>query len=221
MRKYLVCGQVKQAGLTRKIKMYTGIVAGTAPVIEIEDGEIIRSLTINLDGYLENLKIGASVALDGVCMTVVSIEDTLVKFDAIEETLNRTTLGRLEVGSIVNVERSLRMGDELGGHIISGHVLMVAKIIDRVERGKGTDFLIENPLEARPYILEKGFISIDGMSLTIGNITDESFSLHIIPETLRITTISNKKAGDYVNIEIDSRTQAVVDTIRRSMEVKK
>jgi riboflavin synthase len=201
--------------------MYTGIVAGTAPVIEIEDGEIIRSLTINLDGYLENLKIGASVALDGVCMTVVSIEDTLVKFDAIEETLNRTTLGRLEVGSIVNVERSLRMGDELGGHIISGHVLMVAKIIDRVERGEGTDFLIENPLEARPYILEKGFISIDGMSLTIGNITDESFSLHIIPETLRITTISNKKAGDYVNIEIDSRTQAVVDTIRRSMEVKK
>lgn len=221
MRKYLVCGLVKQAGLTRKIKMYTGIVAGTAPVIEIEDGEIIRSLTINLDGYLENLKIGASVALDGVCMTVVSIEDTLVKFDAIEETLNRTTLGRLEVGSIVNVERSLRMGDELGGHIISGHVLMVAKIIDRVERGEGTDFLIENPLEARPYILEKGFISIDGMSLTIGNITDESFSLHIIPETLRITTISNKKAGDYVNIEIDSRTQAVVDTIRRSMEVKK
>jgi riboflavin synthase len=201
--------------------MYTGIVAGTAPVIEIEDGEIIRSLTINLDGYLENLKIGASVALDGVCMTVVSIEDTLVKFDAIEETLNRTTLGRLEVGSIVNVERSLRMGDELGGHIISGHVLMVAKIIDRVERGEGTDFLIENPPEARPYILEKGFISIDGMSLTIGNITDESFSLHIIPETLRITTISNKKAGDYVNIEIDSRTQAVVDTIRRSMEVKK
>jgi riboflavin synthase len=221
LRKYLVCGQVKQAGLTRKIKMYTGIVAGTAPVIEIEDGEIIRSFTINLAGYLANLEIGASVALDGVCMTVVSIEDTLVKFDAIEETLNRTTLGRLEVGSIVNVERSLRMGDELGGHLISGHVLMVAKIIAREERGEGTDFLIENPPEARPYILEKGFISIDGMSLTIGDITDESFSLHIIPETLRITTISNKKAGDYVNIEIDSRTQAVVDTIRRSMEVKK
>jgi len=221
LRKYLVCGQVKQAGLTRKIKMYTGIVAGTAPVIEIEDGEIIRSFTINLAGYLANLEIGASVALDGVCMTVVSIEDTLVKFDAIEETLNRTTLGRLEVGSIVNVERSLRMGDELGGHLISGHVLMVAKIIGREERGEGTDFLIENPPEARPYILEKGFISIDGMSLTIGDITDESFSLHIIPETLRITTISNKKAGDYVNIEIDSRTQAVVDTIRRSMEVKK
>jgi|TARA_B000000475_G_C15954535_1_gene430223 riboflavin synthase len=205
----------------RKIEMYTGIVAGTAPVVCIDDGDIIRSFTINLDGYLNDLQIGASVALDGVCMTVVSIEDSLVRFDAIEETLSRTTLGKLKVGSLVNIERSLKMGDELGGHMISGHVWMTAKIIERKERGEGTDFLIENPPEARPYILEKGFISIDGMSLTIGKITDNNFSLHIIPETLRITTISEKKVGDSVNIEIDSRTQAVVDTIRRSMEVNK
>ena len=102
--------------------MYTGIVAGTAPVVEIIDGDIIRSFTINLDGYIDGLQIGASVALDGVCMTVVSIDGALVRFDAIEETLSRTTLGRLEVGSIVNIERSLKMGDELGGHMISGHV---------------------------------------------------------------------------------------------------
>jgi|TARA_B100001996_G_scaffold374251_1_gene352643 riboflavin synthase len=201
--------------------MYTGIVAGTAPVTEIKDEEIIRCLTVNLEKYLEDLEIGASVALDGVCMTVVSIDGNLVKFDAIEETLNRTTLGKLEVGTLVNIERSLKMGDEIGGHMISGHVWMIAKIIDRKERGKGIDFLIENPPDARPYILEKGFISIDGMSLTIGKVTDDFFSLHIIPETLRVTTISNKKVGDYVNIEIDSRTQAVVDTIRKSMDVKK
>jgi len=221
LQEYLVCGQGKRAGLTRKIEMYTGIVAGTAPVTEIKEGEIIRSLTVNLGGYLEDLEIGASVALDGVCMTVVSIEGTLVKFDAIEETLRRTTLGKLEVGSLVNIERSLKVGDEIGGHMISGHVWMIAKIIDRKERGEGTDFLVENPPEARPYILEKGFISVDGMSLTIGKVTDDFFALHIIPETLRVTTISNKKVGDYVNIEIDSQTQAVVDTIRKSMDVKK
>ena len=200
--------------------MFTGIVAGTAPIVQIEDKDVIRSLTVDLEEYTDNLEIGASVALDGVCMTVVSIDDNLVKFDAIEETLTRTTLGSINVNSSVNVERSLKMGDELGGHIISGHVLMTAKIIQITNKGEGIDILVENPSDASHYILEKGYISIDGMSLTIGKVSQDSFSLHIIPETLRITTIGQKKVGDYVNIEIDSRTQAVVDTIRKSMEVK-
>ena len=200
--------------------MYTGIVSGTAPVIAVADGEGIRALTIDLDGFSEGLQIGASVALDGVCMTVVSMAGTEVRFDAIEETLDRTTLGMATQGHRVNVERSLRMGDELGGHILSGHVMMTAKIIERVERGEGLDLAIENPLEARPYILEKGFIAVDGMSLTIGEVSDEGFALHIIPETLRITTIGDKGVGDSVNIEIDSRTQAVVETVMRNMEDK-
>tara|TARA_B100000902_G_scaffold84539_1_gene89014 strand:+ start:450 stop:1070 length:621 start_codon:yes stop_codon:yes gene_type:complete len=204
----------------RKIEMFTGIVAGTAPIVQIEDKDVIRSLTVDLEEYADNLEIGASVALDGVCMTVVSIDDNLVKFDAIEETLTRTTLGGLNIDSLVNIERSLKMGDELGGHIISGHVLMTAKIIQITNKGEGVDILVENPSDASHYILEKGYISIDGMSLTIGKVSQDSFSLHIIPETLRITTIGQKKVGDYVNIEIDSRTQAVVDTIRKSMEVK-
>ena len=197
--------------------MYTGIVSGTAPVITVADGEGIRALTIDLDGFSEGLQIGASVALDGVCMTVVSMAGTEVRFDAIEETLGRTTLGMATQGHRVNVERSLRMGDELGGHILSGHVMMTAKIIERVERGEGLDLAIENPLEARPYILEKGFIAVDGMSLTIGEVSDERFALHIIPETLRATTIGDKGVGDSVNIEIDSRTQAVVETVMRNM----
>ena len=200
--------------------MYTGIVSGTAPVIAVANGEGIRALTIDLDGFSNGLQIGASVALDGVCMTVVSMEGTEVRFDAIEETLSRTTLGRAIQGRMVNVERSLRMGDELGGHILSGHVMMTAKIIERVERGEGLDLVIENPLEARPYILEKGFIAIDGMSLTIGETSDEGFALHIIPETLRVTTIGEKEVGDSVNLEIDSRTQAVVETVMRNMEDK-
>ena len=197
--------------------MYTGIVSGTAPVIAVADGEGIRALTIDLDGFSEGLQIGASVALDGVCMTVVSMAGTEVRFAAIEETLGRTTLGMATQGHRVNVERSLRMGDELGGHILSGHVMMTAKIIERVERGEGLDLAIENPLEARPYILEKGFIAVDGMSLTIGEVSDERFALHIIPETLRATTIGDKGVGDSVNIEIASRTQAVVETVMRNM----
>lgn len=214
-------GQVRLAGPTRKIKMFTGIVAGTSPIINIEQKDIVRSLTLNLEGFVMGLEIGASVSLDGVCMTVVSIDGNLVTFDAIEETLNRTTLGKLGVGSLVNIERSLKMGDELGGHIISGHVLTTAKILQIVNKGEGIDMMIENPPEVNQYILEKGYISIDGMSLTIGKVSEDNFSLHIIPETLRITTIGHKNVGDYVNIEIDSRTQAIVDTIRKSMEVKK
>ena len=205
----------------RKIKMFTGIVAGTSPIINVEQKDIVRSLTLNLEGFVMGLEIGASVSLDGVCMTVVSIDGNLVTFDAIEETLNRTTLGKLGVGSLVNIERSLKMGDELGGHIISGHVLTTAKILQIVNKGEGIDMVIENPPEVNQYILEKGYISIDGMSLTIGKVSEDNFSLHIIPETLRITTIGQKNVGDYVNIEIDSRTQAIVDTIRKSMEVKK
>ncbi len=205
----------------RKIKMFTGIVAGTSPIINIEQKDIVRSLTLNLEGFVMGLEIGASVSLDGVCMTVVSIDGNLVTFDAIEETLNRTTIGKLGVGSLVNIERSLKMGDELGGHIISGHVLTTAKILQIVNKGEGIDMMIENPPEVNQYILEKGYISIDGMSLTIGKVSEDNFSLHIIPETLRITTIGHKNVGDYVNIEIDSRTQAIVDTIRKSMEVKK
>ena len=198
--------------------MFTGIVAGTVEVSAIEEAGEIRSFVVDLDGFHEGLEVGASVALDGVCMTVVSVDGSAVRFDAIPETLERTTLGAAQAGSRLNVERSLRMGDELGGHILSGHVMLTARVLERVMRGQGIDLVIENPPEARPYLLEKGFVAVDGMSLTIGEVAEDSFNLHIIPETLRVTTIGQKVVGDLVNIEIDSQTQAVVDTIRR-MEV--
>ncbi|MEO2222145.1 MAG: riboflavin synthase subunit alpha, partial [Candidatus Poseidoniia archaeon] len=195
--------------------MYTGIVAGICQIVAIEDGEEIRSFTIDLSGFDEGLQIGASVALDGVCMTVVSLDGTKIRFDAIPETLKRTTLGDLNVDDWVNVERTLKLGDELGGHILSGHVMLTVQVLEKSERGEGIDLLIENLDEVRPYILEKGFIGIDGMSLTVGEVTENSFELHIIPETLRVTTIGRKEIGHRVNLEIDSRTQAVVDTIRQ------
>lgn len=197
--------------------MFTGIVAASCEVVATEQGEEVRSIVVDLSGYDDDLEIGASVAIDGVCMTVVSAIDGHVRFEAIPETLERTTMGLLEQGSRVNIERSLRVGDELGGHILSGHIMSTARILQRTQKGEGIDLLIEHQADTKPYILEKGYVAVDGMSLTVGEVQSEGFNLHIIPETLRITTIGAKTEGDLVNIEVDSRTQAVVDTIR-SME---
>ena len=200
--------------------MFTGIVAASCEVVATEQGEEVRSIVFDLSGYDDDLEIGASVAIDGVCMTVVSSIDGHVTFEAIPETLERTTVGLLKQGSRVNIERSLRMGDELGGHILSGHIMSTARILQRTQKGEGIDLLIEHQADTKPYILEKGYVAVDGMSLTVGEVQSEGFNLHIIPETLRITTIGAKTEGDLVNIEVDSRTQAVVDTIR-SMEVER
>ena len=200
--------------------MFTGIVAASCEVVATEQGEEVRSIVVDLSGYDDDLEIGASVAIDGVCMTVVSAIDGHVRFEAIPETLERTTMGLLKQGSRVNIERSLRMGDELGGHILSGHIMSTARILQRTQKGEGIDLLIEHKADTKPYILEKGYVAVDGMSLTVGEVQSEGFNLHIIPETLRITTIGAKTEGDLVNIEVDSRTQAVVDTIR-SMEVQR
>ena len=200
--------------------MFTGIVAASCEVVATEQGEEVRSIVVDLSGYDDELEIGASVAIDGVCMTVVSSTDGHVLFEAIPETLDRTTIGFLKQGSRVNIERSLRMGDELGGHILSGHIMSTARILQRTQKGEGIDLLIEHQADTKPYILEKGYVAVDGMSLTVGEVQSDGFNLHIIPETLRITTIGAKTEGDLVNIEVDSRTQAVVDTIL-SMEVER
>ena len=200
--------------------MYTGIVAGTAPILSFEDEGGGRFFTVDLAGFDGNLEIGASVALDGVCMTVVVIDSGKVGFEAIEETLDRTTLAGKVTGDLLNVERSLKVGDELGGHLLSGHVMCTAEIIERNEVGEGVDLRISMPDEARPYILEKGYVAVDGMSLTVGRVNESSFGLHIIPETLRVTTIGQKEVGQSVNIEVDSQTQTIVDTLVRNMEAK-
>ena len=198
--------------------MYTGIVAGTAPILSVEDEDGVRCFTVDLTGFDGNLEIGASVALDGVCMTVVAIDSGKVGFEAIDETLNRTTLAEKVIGDFLNIERSLRMGDELGGHLLSGHVMCTAEILERAEVGEGMDLRVSMPDEARSYVLEKGYVAVDGMSLTVGRVEEFGFDLHIIPETIRVTTIGQKSVGDKVNIEVDSQTQAIVDTLSRSME---
>lgn len=195
--------------------MFTGIVAGTAPIVKIGGDDSVRTFSVDLNGFDSDLEIGASVSLDGVCMTVVNLNNGIVSFDAIYETLDRTTLSERRVGDFLNVERSLRFGDELGGHILSGHIIGTAEILKRDKVGDGVDFLISIPDGCKQFILEKGYIAVDGMSLTVGKCDEDGFYLHIIPETLRITSIGNKSKGDLVNIEIDSRTQAVIEAMIR------
>ena len=196
--------------------MFTGIVQGTAKVVEIDNKESINTIFIDLPN-VQFLQIGASVSIDGVCLTVTEINNSIVSFDVIQETLSRTTLGDLEVDSIVNYERSLKFGDEIGGHLLSGHIIATGLVGDKVESGDGLDLSILVPSSIEKYIIEKGYVAIDGISLTIGDVTNSRFNLHIIPETIRQTTINSKQVGDAVNIEIDSTTQTIVSTVERIM----
>ena len=194
--------------------MFTGIVQGTGSVQSVQ-GESIVTLGIQIPST-DGLEIGGSVSIDGVCLTATSVGDT-VTFDIIPETLQRTTLGALSQGSNVNVERALKFGDELGGHLLSGHIMGVAEIISVRDQ----DYKIRCPTEMAEFIQEKGYIAVDGISLTVGETDGQGcFDIHIIPETLRLTTLGSKGAGDHVNIEIDAMTQAVVETTKRLMEQK-
>jgi riboflavin synthase len=169
----------------------------------------------------EGLKVGASVSIDGVCETVVSIDGDDVLFEAIRETLDKTTLGALAAGSKVSVERSYRIGDELGGHEVAGHVTCTGTI-DAVQRqGDVCDLRVGVPSALMRYILPKGFIAVDGSSLTVGT-TDArgSFDLHLIPETVRLTNLGDKRVGDRVNVELDARTVAIVDTVERVLAAR-
>jgi len=200
--------------------MFTGIVKGLCPVIQVDQQPGLMRYSVECDdALLKGLERGASVAIDGVCQTVVEIKDKAVSFDAIEETLKRTTIQDLQVGSKVNVERPARYGDEVGGHVLSGHVFgtVLIKNIQTSDNNHAIHF--KCPAEWMKYILPKGFIALDGASLTIVD-TDLSgeFSVHLIPETLRLTTFGFKQAGDSVNLEFDATTQAIVETVERVLK---
>jgi len=167
-------------------------------------------------GATSNVMIGASVAINGTCLTVVHQDGDIIRFDVIGESLRRTNLGLLDVKSTVNFERSARMGDEIGGHTVSGHVHTTARVarIDRTHDNVRVEFELADPSWIK-YILPKGFIAVDGCSLTVGEVTDTSFSAYLIPETLRVTVMGSRSEGDIVNVEVEAQTQAIVDTVER------
>jgi len=197
--------------------MFTGIVQGKGVITSIESGNEITTLRIQVPST-EGLSIGASISIDGVCLTATTFSDGIVSFDVIPETLEKTTLGHLEQGQQVNVERSLRYGDEVGGHLLSGHIIGRG-LINKADRiGDGAQYTIMAPPDIRKYIVSKGYVGIDGISLTIGDVSEDGFDLHLIPETIRLTTIGDKQVGDAVNLEIDSTTMMVVETVERMMK---
>ncbi|ERK10296.1 Riboflavin synthase eubacterial/eukaryotic [Pantoea sp. AS-PWVM4] len=197
--------------------MFTGIVQGTAEIVAIEEKELFRTHVVKLpEELLPGLALGASVANNGCCLTVTAIDGDQVSFDLIKETLRITNLGELQVGDVVNIERAAKFSDEIGGHLMSGHIMTTAEIckIIQSENNREVWFKLQDPAQMK-YILHKGFVGIDGISLTVGDVTRSKFCVHLIPETLERTTLGAKKLGHKVNIEIDPHTQAIVETVER------
>jgi riboflavin synthase len=198
--------------------MFTGIVQGTAEVVQIEEKENFRTHVLRLpESLLPGLEPGASVAHNGCCLTVVDIDGDRVSFDLMQETLKVTNLGELRVGGKVNVERAVRFGDEIGGHAMSGHILCTAEVSRVIESPNNHQVWFRIPEQWTKYIFTKGYVGIDGVSLTIGDVEGTEFNVNLIPETLQRTNIGGRKIGDRINIEIDPQTQAIVDTVERVM----
>jgi riboflavin synthase len=165
----------------------------------------------------EGLQVGASVSIDGVCLTVVAFKPDAVRFDVVQESLSRSTLGQLRIGDDVHFERSLRVGDEIGGHFLSGHVDCAAELRERSNSGGDVRMTFSIPPKYIRYVFEKGYIGVHGVSLTVASVDHQkgTFSVVLVPETLRATCLGRYSVGQLVNIEIDRMTQAVVDTVER------
>lgn len=194
--------------------MFSGIVSGYDKISAIEIIDRVYRFTIELSNR-EGLEQGASVAINGVCLSVVSWDDSGVVFDAIEETLRLTNLGALTVGDRVNTERSFKMGQELGGHIVSGHVDASVEVlsVDQQQNAVKVWYALTETLSK--YLFVKGFVALDGCSLTIVDVEADRFSVAYIPDTLTKTTHGSLLVGRLTNVEIDRQTQAIVNTVER------
>lgn len=202
--------------------MFTGIVQTKATLVSIEEKEAFRTFVFSVEAQcLEHLTIGASIAINGVCLTVtrfeVSKKDVVgsVYFDVIDETLRVTNLAKLKQRDKVNFERSVTFGTEIGGHIVSGHVHSVAVVEQINSTVNNCSMRLSLPGKYLKYVLPKGFISINGTSLTVGEVFEDGFMIHLIPETLSVTNLGLVAQGDEVNIELDQQTYTIVKTVER------
>lgn len=196
--------------------MYTGIVQAMLPIASVVRKPGLMTFSIDLrDELAVELETGASVAVNGVCFTVTEIVGERVSFDAMQETLNITNIDAIEADTLVNIERSAKAGVEVGGHIISGHVVDVAKVTEVKESVNNVQLTLQGKAEWMKYVFHKGFLALNGASLTVASIdrSKQQFTINLIPETLKRTNFSLLKVGDPVNIEIEHQTQVIVDTI--------
>lgn len=201
--------------------MFTGIVQAIATLAQVHEQPGLRTLTLDFPpGFCQDLAIGASVATDGVCLTVTDIlSPTQAQFDVMQHSLAITTLGSYAVGQRVNVERAAKEGAEVGGHILSGHVDGIAHLQDITPTETNYKIRFALPAPLRPYVFAKGYIAINGASLTVSDIDRQAgwFEVWLIPETRRATVFEDKRVGDAVNIEIERSTQVMVDTVRATV----
>jgi riboflavin synthase len=191
--------------------MFTGIVEEVGTVAVLED----YGLTIRASQVMGQLKLGDSMAVNGTCLTVVEFDRQQFKVDLAPETLRRTALGQLESGNGVNLERPLAVSDRLGGHIVQGHVDASGRIMSIRPEGDCVIFRVRSPKRFMPYIVEKGFIAVDGISLTVASKGATSFTLSVIPYTLQNTNLREKSAGHRVNLEVDILAKYVESLLTR------
>lgn len=183
--------------------MFTGIVEEIGTITEVQPQSSGITVKITAETVLEDAKIGDSIAVDGPCLTVRDLEQRAFVVDISEETLRRTTLRSCKVGTRVNLERSLRLGDRIGGHLVLGHVDEIATISGWKNEGPSSIMQVTVSPKIKPYIAYKGSIAVDGVSLTIADVSDNKFEVALIPHTLQVTTLGDKRNGDSVNIEVD------------------
>lgn len=197
--------------------MFTGIVQGLCRVRAVDAEPGLRRLTLALGDLAEALEPGASVAINGTCLTVTKASVGEASFDVIRQTLETTNLGGLAAGSLVNVERSFRVGDEVGGHLLSGHVSGTATVTRVEEAVNERNLYLTVPEALTKYLSLKGFVALDGASLTIAHMDRDAHEIGVclIPETIARTTLGKAAVGDPVNLEVDAQTQTIVDTVER------
>jgi len=200
--------------------MFTGLIEQVCSIQTVQPVAGTVKLTIDLGKLADECKIGDSVAVSGVCLTVSGLEGNLVRFDVSGETLTKSSLGKLTSGSKVNVELAMKIGDRFGGHIVQGHVDGVAKIKTIDKRGEFADIRFEAEGELLDQMVVKGSVAVDGISLTIASMDGNSFGVAVIPETLKRTTLGEAKTGDVVNVETDIITKIIKKQLEKILPEK-
>jgi riboflavin synthase len=200
--------------------MFTGIIEEVGTIVEVSEAQDFRTIQVRGTGVFDDLKIGSSIAVNGVCLTARTIADRTFSAEMSRETLDRTSLGRLGKGSTVNLERPMRADARFGGHIVQGHVDCVGRITAFEREGDSWDLQVEFPEAAGRYIVEKGSIAVDGISLTVASLRGRAFSVAIIPHTFENTNLKTAKTGDPVNLEFDVLAKYVENLLSKTHAVR-
>jgi riboflavin synthase len=195
--------------------MFTGIVETMGTVVSSRPVAGGRTLSIDAGAVADGAIQGASIAVNGVCLTVTGARSSCLDFDVIAETLRRSNLGHLKAGDVVNLERSLRANERLEGHFVQGHIDGTAEVTRRLDSPREWALWLRPGPEVRPYLIPKGSVAIDGVSLTIAAVEKDRFSVALIPTTLKMTTLGLRRAGDTVNIESDILVRTVIHHLER------